>query len=306
MSVIKKIDIHAHATAFPESSPPHPITNHRMVSGAELLEIYDKLDIQMGVLLSLAAVEGNCTPLTSEATKHVADTYPERFVWFCGVDPRTGGNRPEEDLTWFLRHYKNLGARGVGELTANLYADDPWVENLFASAAEMDMPVTIHISPKLRYNYGIVDEIGLPRLEKMLKKYPDLKVFGHSQPFWAEMSADVQDVLEQRNGYPQGKVIPGRLTQLLREYGNLYCDLSAGSGMNALRRDPEHAARFIEEFSDRLLYGCDVCATCNTHQYDFDAFLKKMLADGMMSIENYAKIVRNNAIDLLKLDLEKA
>lgn len=306
MKPVRKIDIHAHATAFPESFPPHWITNQRMLSGPELLEIYDRLDIEMGVLLSLAAVEGNCAPLTSEATKHVADANPDRFVWFCGVDPRSGMNAPDGDLSWFLRHYKNLGAKGVGELTANLYADDPWVENLFAHAAALQMPVTIHISPKLRYNYGIVDEIGLPRLEKMLKKYPELKILGHSQPFWAEMSADLEDVIDQRNGYPQGKVIPGRLVELMREYGNLYCDLSAGSGMNALRRDPEHAARFIEEFSDRILYGCDICAAGNTHQYAFDAFLKQMLADGQLSVENYAKVVRNNAIDLLDLPLEKA
>ena len=306
MKPVRKIDIHAHATAFPESFPPHWITNQRMLSGPELLEIYDKLDIEMGVLLSLAAIEGNCAPLTSEATKHVADANPDRFVWFCGVDPRGGMNAPDGDLSWFLRHYKNLGAKGVGELTANLYADDPWVENLFAHAAALQMPVTIHISPKLRYNYGIVDEIGLPRLEKMLKKYPELKILGHSQPFWAEMSADLEDVIDQRNGYPQGKVIPGRLVELMREYGNLYCDLSAGSGMNALRRDPEHAARFIEEFSGRILYGCDICAASNTHQYAFDAFLKQMLADGLLSEENYAKVVRNNAIDLLSLPLEKA
>ncbi len=306
MKPVRKIDIHAHATAFPESFPPHRITNQRMLSGPELLEIYDRLDIEMGVLLSLAAAEGNCSPLTSEATRHVADAAPDRFVWFCGVDPRAGSNEPDADLTWFLQHYKMLGAKGVGELTANLYADDPWVENLFACAAELELPVTIHISPKMRYNYGIVDEIGLPRLEKMLKKYPQLKILGHSQPFWAEMSADLQDVLEQRNGYPQGKVIPGRLVELMREYGNLYCDLSAGSGMNALRRDPEHAARFLEEFSDRVLYGCDICAAGNTHQYEFDAFLKKMLADGLLSEENYARVVRNNAIGLLQLPLEKA
>ena len=71
-------------------------------------------------------------------------------------------------------------------------------------------------------------------------------------------------------------------------------------------RDPEHAARFIEEFSGRILYGCDICAAGNTHQYAFDAFLKQMLADGLLSEENYAKVVRNNAIDLLSLPLEKA
>ena len=170
MKPVRKIDIHAHATAFPESFPPHWITGQRMLSGPELLEIYDKLDIEMGVLLSLAAIEGNCAPLTSEATKHVADAAPDRFVWFCGVDPRTGMNTPDADLSWFLKHYKAIGAKGVGELTANLYADDPWVDNLFAHAAALDMPVTIHISPRLRYNYCIVDESGLPRLEKMLKK----------------------------------------------------------------------------------------------------------------------------------------
>ena len=166
------------------------------------------------------------------------------------------------------------------------------------------MPVTIHIAPQFGGGYGIIDEVGLPRIDKMLKKHPKLKLLGHSQPFWAEISGEVTE--ETRGGYPKGKVREGRLSQLLREHENLYCDLSAGSGMNALRRDPEFAAKFIEEFADRLLYGCDVCATINTHQFEFDAFLTEMRESGMISEENYRKIVRNNAIDLLKLPLEKA
>ena len=102
--------------------------------------------------------------------------------------------------------------------------------------------------------YGIIDELGLPRLEKMLKKHPKLKIFGHSQCFWSEIGENSEEL---RNTYPEGKVKNGRLPELLRKYENLYCDLSAGSGANALMRDREHAARFIEEFSDRLLYGCD-------------------------------------------------
>ena len=43
------------------------------------------------------------------------------------------------------------------------------VDNLLARCAENNLPVIIHISPALRYNYGLVDEMGLPRLEKMLK-----------------------------------------------------------------------------------------------------------------------------------------
>jgi predicted TIM-barrel fold metal-dependent hydrolase len=198
-----------------------------------------------------------------------------------------------------LEHYKALGAKGLGELTSNLYADDPKMENLFFHCVQCDMPVLIHISPKIGYNYGIVDEIGLPRIEKELKKFPDLKLIGHSQPFWAEMSANLTE--DMRNDYPKGKVEEGRLPKLMREYGNLYCDLSARSGAYALMRDREYAARFLEEFADRILYGSDVCAATQTFQYDFDAFLDNMVEDGYLSMENYKKIVYENAKKLLKL-----
>ena len=300
MENIKKIDIHAHATAFPELVPPMQWSGYRMVTGQEVLEFYDKLNIEKGVLLPIVSPEGQPTTYTNENTKIVADMYPDRFFWFCNIDPRSDSNHPNANLGYFLEHYKKLGAKGVGEITSNIYADDPKMDNLFGHCEQADMPVIIHISPEIGLNYGIVDELGLPRIEKMLKKHPDLKLIGHSQPFWAEMSKDLTE--EQRNTYPTGKVKDGRIAQLMREYGNLYCDLSAGSGANALMRDPEYAARFIEEFADRILYGLDVCATFNTHPFEFDEWLTKMVEDGMISIENYKKIVRENAIKILKLN----
>ena len=134
---------------------------------------------------------------------------------------------------------------------------------------------------------------------EMLKKHPNMKVLGHSQVFWSEISADVTE--EIRSRYPRGKVTEGRISALMREYGNLYCDLSAGSGANALMRDPDFAAKFIEEFSDRILYGCDICSVENKKAYEFDAFLSEMRESGMISEENYRKIVRENAVKLLKL-----
>ena len=118
--------------------------------------------------------------------------------------------------------------------------------------------------------------------------------------FWAEISSDVTE--ESSLGYPSGKVKEGRLAYLLREYPNLYCDLSATSGANALLRDRDYAARFIEEFSDRILYGCDICSVKNVHMYKFNDFLNDMLADGSISEENYRKLVRENAVKLLKLN----
>ena len=294
---IKKIDIHAHATLFPDIFPPFR-NGTRFISAKEVIDYYDELGIEKGVLLPISAAEGQITPMTSEACKVLADQYPDRFLWFCNLDPRAISNTADAPLYDTLAFYKQLGAKGMGELTANIYADDPRIDNLFGCCESLDLPVTIHIAPDFT-GYGIVDDIGLPRLENMLKKHPDLKIFGHSQCFWSEMSADNNPT--NRMAYPEGKVTDGRVAQLLREYGNLYCDLSAGSGANALMRDREYAARFIEEFSDRLLYGCDMCAVGNTHQYIFNDFLNEMLDTGMISEENYIKMIRGNAEKLLKL-----
>ena len=213
------------------------------------------------------------------------------------VDPRMGDHSVNADLSKYLMHYKNLGAKGVGELISQMYLDHPMMDNLFHHCEMCDMPVTIHLAPQIGGYYGIVDDIKLPRLERALKKHKDLKILGHSQLFWAEMSADVTE--ENRTGYPTGKVKePGRVTELMREYENLYCDLSACSGMNALKRDPEHAARFIEEFADRLLYGLDCTMTFKDHQYEFDNFLVEMTESGNISYENIYKIVRGNALKL--------
>ena len=165
------------------------------------------------------------------------------------------------------------------------------------------MPVTIHLAPKVGGYYGILDEVGLPRMEKMLKKHKKLKILGHSAMFWSHISSDV--TYETLNDYPAGKVSEGRLAGLLRDYENLYCDLSAGSGKNAIMRDEEYGLRFLEEFSDKVLYGCDICLASQTFAHDFDVALDRFVAEGSMSKENYYKFVRGNAIKVLKLDADE-
>ena len=299
MEPVKKIDIHAHALAFPDNIPINK-WGYRVCSGEEVIKFYDELNIEKGVLLPISSPEAQITPMTSEACKYIADKHPDRFLWFCNVDPRAVSFSPDADLGFFLSQYKEMGAKGVGEMTANIYADDPMMDNLLSCCEELDLPFLFHMAPKFGGCYGIVDEIGIPRLEKMIKKHPKLKFIGHSQPFWSEISATITE--EKRNCYNDGKVVEGRLAELLRNYENLYCDLSAGSGSSALMRDPEYAVKFVEEFSDRLLYGCDICGMDNTHQYVFNDFLDKMVADGMISEKNYYKIVRGNAVKLLNLE----
>ena len=62
----------------------------------------------------------------------------------------------------------------------------------------------------------------------------------------------------QRAGRAGGAVTPGgKLPRLLAEYPNVYADISAGSGHNALSRDAESGRRFIDEHWRKLLYGTD-------------------------------------------------
>ena len=57
----------------------------------------------------------------------------------------------------------------------------------------------------------------------------------------------------------------------------------------------------MAEFSDRIFYGIDMCAPSNTHQFTFNDFLNEMLDEGLLSPQNYVKIVRDNAKKLLEL-----
>ena len=295
---IKIIDIHAHATPFPESAPIWA-EGKPWISPEELIAIYDKCNVEKGVLLPLTSPEYHFEQITTGGVKHIVDKYPDRFLWFCSVDPRGAGNFDTADLSKLFEHYKSLGAKGVGEVIAQLYFDDKKMDNLFFHAARCDLPVTIHISKQFGYDYGIVDDLHLPRLEKMLKKHKNLKILGHSQCFWSEISSDVTE--ETRAGRPTGKVKEGRVAELMRNYENLYCDFTARSGLTAFMRDPEYTARFIEEFSDRILMGYDICLSHQTHQYTFNEFMQGMVEKGYVTKENYYKIVRGNAEKLLKL-----
>ncbi|MEG1756535.1 MAG: amidohydrolase family protein [Clostridia bacterium] len=296
MKQIKKIDIHAHVSLHMEYEFPEYFNN----SIENQLAVYDTLDIEKGILLPLVSIEAQPQVIPNGDTCYLAKTHPDRFYWFCNVDPRAWKNSTTADLGRLLSFYKELGAKGMGELTANLYADDPMIDNLFAYCQELNLPVTIHIAPQQYGCYGIIDEVGLPRIDKILTKYPQLKILGHSQPFWAEISADVTQ--ETRGTYPAGKVREGNLARLLRNHENLYCDMSAFSCCNAMTRDPEYAYRFIEEFGTRMMYAIDLCLPDDRQPKMLASFLDNAYADGYISEKSYYGICRGNAIRVLKLD----
>lgn len=291
---MKKIDVHVHTSMWGEELPSFDTP---LATPEQTIERYKELNIEKGFIMPLLSPESRNFVQSNEEIAYIADKYKDSFYYFCNIDPRMGNNSSDSDLSKLLEHYKEKGAKGVGEVTANMYIDEPFMENLFYHCSQCELPVTIHIAPQKGGGYGIVDDLGLPRLEKILKKYPNLKILGHSQCFWSEIGTDV--TAETRNGYPKGRVEEGAVARLLRQCPNLYCDLSAGSGYNALSRDEDYAYKFIEEFAGRLLFGTDLYMP--NQQSPLSEWLDKAYENGCISEENYKKICRENAIKLFSL-----
>jgi hypothetical protein len=88
----------------------------------------------------------------------------------------------------------------------------------------------------------------------MIARYPAVNFIAHAQTFWGNIDKNHnQEVM-----YPKGPVTPGGLSdRYLSDYPNFYGDLSAGSGLNALRRDEDQARDFLNRHQDRLIYGSD-------------------------------------------------
>jgi predicted TIM-barrel fold metal-dependent hydrolase len=295
------IDAHAHVYADPKIKPSPGATTYMSVE--QQLDVMDRMGIDVSVILMLNGPECTGEPQSVFEIQHICNKYPNRFIPFCCIDPRLQ-NQPKpvtsERFEFILNQYKQLGYKGIGEMTARVYWDDPALMRLFEAAEKVGFPVTFHTTVADSNDYGLIDELGFPRFEKVLQSFPNLVFLAHSQAWWAEMSGDIK--LEEKTGYPKSKVVPGgAVHRLMRKYPQIYGDLSANSGYNSLARDPEHAYKFIDEFQDRLCFGQDFCSVKNERKL-LD-WLKTALAEGRISKDAYEKITYENIAKILKLDI---
>ena len=292
------IDCHLHTVI--RKGLPRNDSGDNYATPEELITMMDRTGVDQGVLLPGINPECRKQYSPTEDILDVAANYPGRFIPFCNIDPRAENNSPDSDLSRQLRYYRERGCKGVGELCANLYFDHPLVLNLFRHCEACEMPVLFHIGPQAGDCYGLIDDIHLPRLEKCLRLFPKLIFIGHSQPFWAEIGAEVTE--KTRNTYPPGKITAGgALPRLIEDYSNLHCDISAGSGYNALTRDAEFGYSFMEKYQDRLLFGTDICSPKNDHRHA--ELLRNSLKEGKISQEIFEKITWKNINRILNLEL---
>jgi predicted TIM-barrel fold metal-dependent hydrolase len=230
---------------------------------------------------------GNRPPISFERCVSYIERAPERFIPGYAPDPRDPFSIDK------LRSAVSIyGVRAYGELKLRMMYDNPDAIRMFRVCGELGLPVTIHIDyefergsgyPRPNYWYGG----GIEAFGRALLLCPETIFLGHAPGFWAHISGDDQF---DKTAYPKGPVLPGgRLVELMLKHPNLYCDISAGSGHNALNRDRDFTKTFLTDFQDRVLYGRDY----------FDNIHQELLNSLDLASEILDKIYYRNALKLI-------
>ena len=288
------IDVHAHAYLF-DCPPQDGVT--QFATAEEVIRRYDELGIERGILLPLIGPEVYA-PQSNQEVLEICRRRPERFIPFCNIDPRGIANSESTDFSVWIDWYKARGCRGVGEFMPNMNFCDPRVRNIFRQFEKAGLPVIFDDTVRVGRSYGLVDDPGLPQLEETLRTFPKLVLFGHGPAFWSEIG--VLETPADRGGYPRYPVrAEGAVPKLFRRYPNLWGDLSAFSGFNALARDVDYAVKFLDEFQDRLCFGTDICRA--DQELPLAGFLLDLEKTGRLSESAFRKIARENIERLLDL-----
>ncbi|MBE6381347.1 MAG: hypothetical protein E7047_10515 [Lentisphaerae bacterium] len=288
------IDVHAHAYLY-DYPPQDGYT--QFATAEEVIQRYDELGIEKGILLPLIGPE-TYIPQSNAEVMEICKRYPDRFIPFFNIDPRGIKNSEFTDFSPWIDWFKERGCLGVGEFMPNLRFLDPRVLNMFRQFEAAGLPVIFDDTVYVNYHYGLVDDPGLPQLEMVLNMFPKLILLGHGPAFWSEIG--VLETVYDRGRYPNYPIKEeGAVPKLFRRYQNLWGDLSAGSGYNALARDVDYAVHFLNEFQDRLCFGTDICYA--KQNLPLAGFLIDLKKSGRISEDVFEKIARGNIKRLLNI-----
>ena len=183
-----------------------------------------------------------------EQVKAIQAKYPERFIWSASTDIT------KPDAVEVLDQSRQRRRAGLRRTQVSRRSRRAGVAPDVCACGELDVPILVHFQEVPHFEGEGVWSTGFKRFEAMLKAYPKTKFIGHADAFWANVSADYAN----EAAYPTGPIKRGGITdKLLGDYANLFGDLSANSGNNALSRDPEFTADFLARHQNKLVFGSD-------------------------------------------------
>jgi predicted TIM-barrel fold metal-dependent hydrolase len=267
------IDIHQHTHYSGR-------TDSQLIAHQEAMGVTQTVLLPAGRLYGLDAECGRNDTVVALSRK-----FPKRFVFFANEIPDIPEARDE--ITRYLR----MGAIGIGEQKFRVPCDSEEFQAIAEIAQEFKVPILMHFWEN-DYNFGI------ERFHKTLEKFPKVNFIGHAQSWWGNIDAKH----DQKIMYPTGKVTAGGISdRLLSDYPNMFGDLSAGSGLNALTRDEEHTRAFFVRHQEKLLFGSDCNDTIGRGKGCQGAQIIAAVRKLSASREIERKLLYANAKKLLKL-----
>ena len=264
----------------------HQHTNYSGRTDDELIAHQRAMGIAKTILLPAGSKYGLAAGCGGNDTVvALAKAYPEKFLFFANELP----DIPQTKSV--LEKFLKAGATGIGEQKFHVECDSKAMQLVADIARHHGVPVLMHFQYKT-YN------LGFERFYKMLDRYPTVNFIGHAQTWWGNIDKNH----DQSVMYPKGPVVPGGITdQLLSNYSNVYGDLSAGSGLNALLRDEDYARVFLKRHQDKLLYGSDCNDRIGTGKPCSGSQQLVTIRRLAPDPEAVRKMFHGNAVRLLKL-----
>lgn len=256
------IDVHVHD--YPDRQDD--------INPREALAEWVKTQEEVGVETSVV-LTGATGDEFDRLVEFYLEPYPDQFQLYCGVEENeiNKPDYPERAVAELERCYSK-GARGIGEISDKgfgiardrelppeqwLHHDDERLDGFWEKAAELNMPVNVHIA----------DHPSSWRPPDVFQErtpiFQQYNQYGGKGLSYEEIQAHFPRVLEKN---PNTTFIAchlvnmgndlGRLSSLLDQYSNLYLDISARD--YEVGRQPRGAAKFLAKYQDRVLFGTDM------------------------------------------------
>jgi len=244
-------------------------------------ELLDRLD-QAGVRLYVDLDGGWSEELLNNHLDLFKARAPERFKIFGGVAwsrwPELGASFPEWAAGRLssqksrgaegIKIWKNFGLKVKDENGSLVRVNDPRLDPIWETAAELDLPILIHVADPPAF-FEPLDNTN-ERWEE-LNAHPDWQFPSPPYPPFHSILADLADLVSR---HPRTIFIAAHVgcyaenlawvSDLLERCSNLYVDISAR--ISELGRQPYTARRFFLRHADRILYGLDMGPDVNAYR----------------------------------------
>lgn len=196
--------------------------------------------------------------------------YKDRFRFWCCFDYTDMSEEGIQKACETLERYHEMGAIGVGELGdkgegdtyarpgdgTGIHIDDPRIRPLIQKAAELKMPISIHIAEPY-WMYLPMDETNDGLVNAVTWHVDTTNCLGYNalvQTFENAVRENPNTIFIACHYLNMNHDLP-RLGALLDKYPNMYIDIAARVAESA--HTPRATREFLIKYQDRVLFGTD-------------------------------------------------